>query len=385
MKKRLLFFNVVVLFICFYLTGCDLATEQNRKAAWDETRFGPGGGYDCDGLAIGTCKGDGVNRIYVTHNIIGYENDKIFEYTFQSGQWKGDLIHTSQSTNSIQSIRTGNARNDGMQRLYFDQYNMTPPVSCSLHELTFSEGDWELCTVDSVPGGRGSLRNTFTLGAGRQDGVQRIYWIAENGHIREYTYVDSAWSCELLGPAGQEPLDDLVIGTARNDGINRMYAGSHSGHIYEFDYAAGEWAISDIGMIKYDVWPNDFISLAAGSGRSDGVHRIYAGIGQHDGFWEFSYHSDGFWEKDSLKGCGDVEDLTIGSGKNDAIHRVYIAGDGGNLREYRFLNNAWELTTHFSATSFFTEVTVGRARDDTRKRVYGATTAGYVYEYTYQP
>ena len=61
------------------------------------------------------------------------------------------------------------------------------------------------------------------IGAGRGDGVDRVYCAGTGSGVVEFTWTGSAW---VESRIKRKEVDGLAIGDARNDGIVRLYAGS---------------------------------------------------------------------------------------------------------------------------------------------------------------
>ena len=338
--------------------------------------------YECECIAIGDCRNDGKERVYVYHNNPGYTH-LLIEYSYNC-DWVEDIIYTCEWLDSyiIRSLAVGNAQNDGTNRLYFDQFDWGS--TASLNELTYSNGTWKKEQIGTNTDASGIVwRNNIAIGPGRNDGLNRIYWCGKNGYLFEYAYNNNTWNKYTLGPVGQRNMDGVVVGKARNDGVNRVYAVNNDGNVFEFSYTDGDWVISDVASVFNEIFSNDkYITI--GQGCSDGKQRIYIGIEFIETIYELGYDS-GFWEMDSLCGGIGCNGLTLGCGRNDGLYRIYNAGQFGYLSEFTYSGNQWILSDslNLDLSIHYLGVALGVGRGDNVNRVYGICNDGNVYEYTY--
>jgi hypothetical protein len=95
-------------------------------------------------------------------------------------------------------------------------------------------------------GDDGDVRNV-SFGAGRNDGVTRVYAGVSNGVIREFTWTGTAWSeADVNQPTGSV-IVHAYVRAGRNDGRMRVYGASGDGSAYEFTWTGTTWTIADMG------------------------------------------------------------------------------------------------------------------------------------------
>jgi len=73
----------------------------------------------------------------------------------------------------------------------------------------------------------------LSLGAGRNDGIIRLYTADPRGGVKEYTY-SGGWNRTASVTANAAA--GVAIGPGRNDGVNRIYVTEDSS-VYEYTYA----------------------------------------------------------------------------------------------------------------------------------------------------
>jgi hypothetical protein len=271
--------------------------------------------------------------------------------------------------------------------------------------------------------------NSMRVGAGRNDGVNRLYvGTVTTGRVIEFSWNGSAWSSGVdVGgsPTGVE-IHNLGIGPGRNDGVNRVYACSLDGNLYEISYGGGAWTQTTVGSAT-----GYCTHAAIGPGRTDGVDRVYATRGLY--VWEYTWivpsstwsavavgrianglahgisigpgrggstnhlyvattnsgtfegsFANGSWSLDPMGDSGDVRNVNPGIGRNDGVMRVYAATQSGEIREFTWNGSAWAFSPIVTPFGFtLVHAYVAAARSDGLMRVYSSGADGSVYEFTY--
>lgn len=374
-------FLAISLGFCFIPIGCERhfngPTHYSEYENWQVTHLGGGKEFDCNAVAIGALKANDESRLYLLQRRHTESVCRVLECSFKDGKWLEDEIYSYPAMDSQAAI--GQCRNDGVNRLYIahDTAGMT---SYTLQELSRDNGTWKSTEIECEAFRGGAI----TVGQGRNDGMNRIYCCGSEGDIYEYTFTGNSWDRETFGPGGEFPVDEIAIGAARNDGVNRVYAAGHNGVIYELSFTGAMWNIANLGTVKNEMYGND-VYIAVGQGRSDGLERVYTCVENLDAIYELSYRVQGEWVMDSTKVDFGGAGLSIGKGRNDNMYRIYRAGSFGHLQESSYLDEEWRHTADLRGTSYFRGVTIGKGRGDHVSRIYGLCTDGYVLEFSYQP
>ena len=279
-----------------------------NNSQWEQVSFGEStyGLSHITGINIGAGRNDEITRVYAS----GYN---IFEHYYDSNLWTWE--QTVSDIGWTNDLVLGNARNDGMTRLYIAEHD-------GIVEYSYNNGNWDKIEIST--GGQSIGRLLIT--DGRNDGTLRLYAATDWGdHVYEYSWTGSTWQIEDCGATGNGSFSDIDAGAGRNDGINRIYLAANWG-IYELSYDGQNWQYNEIGSVS-SAW-----AIAIGNGRNDDINRIYVSENQ-DALVEYSY--SGGWSKTSAMDSGfRVNDIAIGNGRNDSVNRVYVTASDSHLYEY---------------------------------------------------
>ena len=178
--------------------------------------------------------------------------------------------------------------------------------------------------------------------------------------------VNGGWSEVVLGEASGE----LLIGSGRNDGIIRMYCASGA----EFSWVSNSWV--------YQGLANDGWGIALGMGRIDNLRRVYV-AGNAYGNFENNYAAS-VWNTGLAFG-GDGYDVELLAARNDGVNRLYYTNSGGEINECTWTQN----TTSYSQLALpsspedVKQLTYGNGRNDGQSRFYGFTDSGILCEWSY--
>jgi len=253
----------------------------------------------------------------------------------------------------IGEIAIGDARNDGINRLYCANLNN------DLVEYTWTGTGWVKTTIFS-----GTKFEGIVIGKARAtDNLNRIYCYKNLGitgikKLYEISYENGNWTMQEIPlpmiPSGHV-IEAVIIGDGRNDGVNRLYISTTQFKTYEFRYNGNEWVLESIVS-------NHIAIGALGDGRGDGVNRFY-GVTDVDSLFEITY-SNGVWEENliginpnpdenGLEGflCepylfdfGDIGPMVIAKGGYDDILYAF---------KYNPTTRIWEVTPmHSDANSY---------------------------------
>jgi len=344
---------------------------SNAQAQWSRLRIARGWdqGY---GVAIGKGRNDDTIRVYYGGNKSGL-TPALFECTYHAGGWET----TSTYVDYVGQLTVGDARNDGVQRVYYIRFGPG--------ELSYVGGSWVRDTL--VRSGRSG---GIAVGSARNDGRNRLYVSGiDDGHMYEYEYVTDHWVMTDMGATGGgAELRRVVLGQGRNDGIVRIYAVHLNGHVYEYSYEGGSWVINDLGPYLPGVGSNG--GIAIGDGRNDGLQRLYVsmdtlGTSNKGIIVEYSYEG-GNWVK---RWVGNnwiwFEPLAVGRGRNDSLNRVYGASVDSHVYEFSYQGGQWvKADIGAGETNIYgpADMKIGAGRGDGVNRVYAVNDAD-LYEFSW--
>lgn len=191
-------------------------------------------------------------------------------------------------------ITIGDARNDGVNRLYCANLNG------DLVEYSWENNEWVKRTCLS-----GTDFTGIVIGKARAtDNLNRIYCYKAKGNwgLYEITYENGIWTMQEI-PLPRHPISSVIIGDGRNDGINRLYIGTPFFKSYEFKYNGDEWILESM--------VSDHIEIGSlGNGRGDGINRLY-GVTKIDSLFEITY-VNGSWEEELVGIWPNPENLAPG-------------------------------------------------------------------------
>ncbi len=358
-------------------------------------------------MAFGNGRNDGTNRIYCGLNSPVYS---VKEFTYSGGWVTTDATPASINSTPIttwssvvRAIAVGNTRNDGTSRLVYSLgSSATPGISgASAGEVNYNASTqkfiWNTVNqlVSPTHAGVGNVNNdviigvpdavdavsstdykvisvdannkvyqsNFTTGVYGEvsisttamsyknysvicdslktsDTKKRIYTAAYTGQIYEYewttsavvtNFTESTVSTMALPTSPATTMKLLTSGTGRNDGINRLYYGGGDGHVYEFTSTSPTaWTNTDAGSIT-----NAITAIVAGNVTPDGNVNIYAATNNREIF-QFSWLSAASSFAVTRIGLttGYVNDMQIFKGRNDGVSRLYLSTEDGYLLEY---------------------------------------------------
>jgi len=181
----------------------------------------------------------------------------------------------------------------------------------------------------------------IAIGDARNDGINRLYCanLNLNENLVEYTWTGTEWVKTTIFSGTN--FDGIVIGKARaTDNLNRIYCYRSIGtrKLYEISYENGNWVMQEIPlpMIPYG---HLVTSILIGDGRNDGVNRLYISSSQFKSY-EFKYDGNG-WVLESIV-SNHIRIGSLGDGRGDGINRFYGITDVDSLFEITYSNNGWE-------------------------------------------
>ena len=301
----------------------------SAAAQWNVQSFGSGILTNPFDLKVGDGRGDGIDRVYVSER-----NGDVTEWTYANDQWSNTDI--AKGVKNLALLALGDACGDGVARLYFAEL-VRDGV---LKEAAWTDGVWTVRTI-----GDSFQSLCLFIGEGRNDGSKRLYMGTYGDKVRndqglwEYTYAHGTWTRIRLTTAGME--GEGAVGDLRNDGVNRVLASSRS--LEELTWNGTAYSSSPIDNCD-DLWPDP---KELGDVRNDGLTRILINSGH--GKVEYLHPlpkgplKEYSWDPaTSIYGhtivvdaiSGATAKLDAGTGRNDGVRRLYAPDyEGGRILE----------------------------------------------------
>ena len=322
-------------------------------------------------IKIGDARNDGVNRLYSA----GF-NGNLIEWSFViNGTWEkrycgGVTDNVDEVENRLIGIWIGPGRNDGINRIY------AADVNGDTYEFSYNQSldEWEMIAI-----GLGNFQTGIVVGDVRNDGVTRVVSTGFAVSVTEYFWKGGAWMTTAVSD-GPRNIWPPSLGSARNDGYNRLYCPDW-GAPYLREYSWNGAGFEEQAIETF----NKLVKTVTGDGRNDGIQRVYASemMGH---VIEFSAIGNGEWEQlDILAGQEANHSrygLYLGKTHTDTANRIYSVAQGGRLREHSFENDAWANTVIDAVSGATADLTVGNGRNDNINRLYVAGSNGVLFEYT---
>jgi len=261
-------------------------------------------------------------------------------------------------------LAIGAGRGDGIMRVY--------STTNEINEYSFLNNHWEKISF----GDDFLSNNGIVIGNvhNNNKGNNRVYITKYSVH--EYYYDNNWLGGEVRGTSIIDE-DGIVIGDVRNEDINRIYICDRDG-IKELTYNYGDWSIIEINS-------NPYAKLTVTDGRNDGVLRLYAAINDH--VYEYSWLGSDWKVED----CGfvniynDLHTICSGDGRNDGLNRIYITGNSkdsdGAIYELSYDGQNWQYIT-VSDSVTVDHMTIANARNNGINCLYTGSSKG-ISEYTF--
>ncbi|MDD3687157.1 MAG: T9SS type A sorting domain-containing protein [Bacteroidales bacterium] len=354
MTTKLLFLSIAILIFA------NLFSQE-----WTVTEIGTCPNDKAYGICLGDGHNDGTNRIYVSTR--GEATDgAIYEWTWNGSAWQMTATVGTGLRNLV-TITLGDARNDGVTRLYAVEWGGT---SSNVYEYTWSGSAWNRVTLASPT----KPMLSVVVGDARGDGINRLYvggWIIQ----REYFWNGSSWTSTDISTAhGTE--GPVFFGVGRNDGKIRYYTPGN--HVKEFSWNGTAWADSSSVSTSLG-WPE---TVAVTDGRNDGVQRIYTQ--DNSGTHEIT-RSGSSWVINTIEAQSGRSFLFSAKTKSDGKNYIYSTDVGSPMREYKYNSGTglYEYTTIDAASGATALIDAGAGRNDNIVRIYTPGYAtGKIYEIT---
>lgn len=190
----------------------------------------------------------------------------------------------------------------------------------------------------------------------------------------------SAWTISSMGTTGSK-INTVIVGSGRNDGISRVYAGTvETGRVFEFSWKGTQWSKPiDIGGSPAN---KEIHNMTIGPGRNDGISRIYAA--SIDGnLYELTYNNSGWIQNTVGVPSKAAFHAVVGNGRNDGINRLYAVRDT-SIWEYTWTGTSWNSIFIGKVLQGVAHgIVMGDGRGNGKNHFYVASTGSGVYEATF--
>ncbi|MEW6516242.1 MAG: hypothetical protein AB1439_04970 [candidate division FCPU426 bacterium] len=175
---------------------------------------------------------------------------------------------------------------------------------------------------------------------------------------------------------------DLTLGSGRNDGITRLYAANNNTYMYEYTWNGSGWTRVQFGHTLGTEWA--YLGVTVGQPTNWAGQILFTG-NENNSACSFRYNGASFVETNLTR--SDVCQKTdIGPGRNTSTIYGYVACEDNNLYEYYYNGSAWNAPTTVGSTGTLGAhaVAVGLGRStDSNYYVYGGGADGRLYEFRY--
>jgi len=207
---------------------------------------------------------------------VGNADGHVYMYSWNGTSYNRIIVGTA--TAGITAIAIGKGLSDSVS------YRCVYAVSSDSHVYQFrwnTSGYFEKVIVGTAP----ATLNDIAVWNKSGD-YEQLFVAASNGHIYGFQY-GASWEISDLGQSDSaDPMIKVVVGEGRNDGVKRVYAVAQNDALYEFSYS-GSW-------IKNKIVRDIADNLAIGEARNvSGLNSILVrpNIGGNINLAEFCYDS----------------------------------------------------------------------------------------------
>jgi hypothetical protein len=282
--------------------------------------------YSEGALLLGDGRGDGGAHLYAgDFNFSG----AVSEITWDGAAWTSAGL--ASAGQQLIAAEMGDPRGDGAMHLYFSA-GSAPPNNIS-HEFTYDGAAWRSAAIPS-PLPVQITDGTFgiAIGDARNDGVPRLYQgvydgLAFTNYVYEMSWNGSGWDGLQVANIGSERLSQVIglaVGDARNEKANRLYVLSRGLGLREFVFDGTAWVQTD----NINVGSEAF-NLVIGEGQNDSINRIYIAQLSPSRVLEVTF--DGAAWQTNVVGTptGGVFRVGVGDARGDGLNRVYSSGAAG--------------------------------------------------------
>lgn len=204
----------------------------------------------------GTAEGIGqIASVKNADSTYFYSNGNfVYENRWNGESWENHTLY--EEAKWPESIAIGQARNDGVNRIY-------AKTSLGRIELSYVNGAWEKVVLSEL-----NQRGALITGITQKDGLERVYtnltkaWkIPDSGPLYQYTWNGKTYDEEMILDGVSGATGMIEIGDGRNDGTNRIYVPHFdTGGIFEITHVDSFRVIPDrilsIEKPSFNIYPN---------------------------------------------------------------------------------------------------------------------------------
>lgn len=281
--------------------------------------------YSEGALLVGDGRGKGAAHVYAA----GFNTGDVSEFTWDGASWTGSAMGTV-GAQLIAAVLC-DPRGDGRIHLYFS-VGSAPPNNIS-YEFTYEETAWSPAAIASpLPVSVTDGAFGIATGDARNDGVHRLYQgvfdaIAGTNYVYELSWNGSGWDALQVVNIGSGPPSQVMaitVGDGRNELANRLYVLSRGLGLRELVYDGTAWTQTD----NIDVGTEVF-DLAMGQGQNDFENRLYLAQLSPSRVLEVTFDGAAWQTAVVSTPAGGVFRVGVGDARGDMVNRVYSSGGGG--------------------------------------------------------
>ncbi|MBI5409003.1 MAG: putative metal-binding motif-containing protein [Nitrospirae bacterium] len=286
-------------------------------------------------IEIGNARNDGLNRIYVG-------TDQIYEFTRIGSSWSREII----SALRPYKIDIGDADNNGENEIYVGSGN-------KVYQIKWTGSSW-VSTLIGEAGAYDVVALPIVGDVEGNDGLNELYVSGYDPDIQnkgfvQFKWTGSIWVRTVLGGA-EQPYYGIELGDGNNDGQNEIYQMNANWPVYQYKWSTAGWSKMGINSYFLPTYPE------IGDPDNDGKKEIYVvrdpeGGSGTNSFRIYQHKWDGASWIASVVTAPNTRRKAIGDGDNDGKQEIY-AGET-NLYQIRWNGSSWVSTEIGVATSSF--------------------------------
>jgi Secretion system C-terminal sorting domain len=251
----------------------------------------------------------------------GLSTSIIAEYAWTGSTWNKTIISSSFDSEGVMDI--GDAKNDGMPRLYTPGTGVT---EFSWNGTSYSQTA-SISTLLKYP-------ESLVIAKGRNDGTNRIYYQDADGSW-ESTWNGSAWTKTKF--AGRKGRSFFTSGITKADGKTYIYNTDIGSPLREYAYNSikSNYDSTDISALTGATG-----TLAIGVGRNDDTVRIYAGNFLTGQLYEATHNTPYVIKRTGLaNNTTTAENVEVSVFPNPSSNNVSIVSQNDELSLIEVLNS----------------------------------------------
>jgi hypothetical protein len=281
--------------------------------------------YSEGAILVGDGRGKGAAHLYAG----GFNTGDVNEFTWDGASWTSSALGTVGS--QLVGAVLCDPRGDGRIHLYFST-GSSPPNNIS-YEFTYEETTWTSAAIPS-PLPVALTDGTFGIATGdaRNDGIHRLYQgvfdaLAGTNYVYELSWNGTGWDALQvvnIGSGLPSQVMAIAVGDARNEKANRLYVLSRGLGLRELVYDGTAWTPTDNINVGSEVF-----DLVIGQGQNDFYNRVYIAQLSPSQVLEVTFDGAAWQTEVVATPVGGVFRVGVGDAHGDAVNRVYSSGRSG--------------------------------------------------------